>query len=169
MRVLPAAIQHCGLALALLVALSAFAEPVPVPVSAVAVDAVYLSMGSSSGLAVGMKGQLMATDGRSAELEVLAVQRWPALQATQLLVQARVLAVVRQPRGGRLRPGDRLQLRYPLPPQHASGWVGPAPLPLLTVGQRVPAWLAPDPAAPGAYRPAAGGRSFGPVMEAFRE
>ena len=103
------------------------------------------------------------------ELEVLAVRRWPALQATQVLVQARVLAVVRQPRGGRLRPGDRLQLRYPQPPQHSSGWVGPAPLPLLTVGQRVPAWLAPDPAAPGAYWPAAGGRSFGPVMEAFRE
>ena len=103
------------------------------------------------------------------ELEVLTTQRWPALQPGQLLVQARVLAVVRQPRGGRLRPGDRLQLRYPLPPQHPSGWVGPAPLPLLTAGQRVPAWLTPDPAAPGVYRPAAGGRSFGPAMEEFRQ
>ena len=103
------------------------------------------------------------------ELEVLTVQRWPALQPDQLLVQARVLSVLRQPRGSRLRPGDRLQLRYSLPPQHPSGWVGPAPLPLLAAGQRVPAWLTPDPAVPGAYRPAAGGRSFGPVMEAFRE
>ena len=103
------------------------------------------------------------------ELEVLSAQRWPALQPTQLVVQARVLAVVRQPRGGSLRPGDRLQLRYALPPQRRSGWVGPALLPLLTPGQQVPAWLSPDPAAPGLYRPAAGGRSFGPVMEAFRE
>ena len=103
------------------------------------------------------------------ELEVLTTQRWPALQPDQLLLQARVLSVVRQPRGGRLRPGDRLQLRYPLPPQHPSGWVGPAPLPLLTAGQRVPAWLTPDPAAPGVYRPAAGGRSFGPAMEEFRQ
>ena len=102
------------------------------------------------------------------ELEVLAVQRWPALQPQQLLVQARVLAVVRQPRGARLRPGDRLQLRYPLPPQHPSGWVGPAPLPLLSAGQMVPAWLTPDPAATGLYRPAAGGHSFGPSLEAFR-
>ena len=103
------------------------------------------------------------------ELEVLTAQRWPALQPAQLLVQARVLSVLRQPRGGRLHPGDRLQLRYSLPPRHPSGWVGPAPLPLLTAGQRVPAWLAPDPAVPGIYRPAAGGRSFGPAMEAFRE
>ena len=103
------------------------------------------------------------------ELEVLAVQRWPTLQPTQLLAQVRVLAVLRQPRAGRLRPGDRLQLRYPLPPARPSGWVGPAPLPLLTPGQRVPAWLAPDPADPGLVRPAAGGRSFGPAMEAFRE
>jgi hypothetical protein len=103
------------------------------------------------------------------QLEVLTVQRWPALQPDQLLVQARVLSVVRQPRGGRLRPGDRLQLRYPLPPPQPSGWVGPAPLPLLTAGQKVPAWLAPDPALPGVYRPAAGGRTFGPEMEAFRQ
>ena len=102
------------------------------------------------------------------ELEVLTVQPWPALQPDQLLVQARVLAVLRQPRGGRLRPGDRLQLRYALPPRHPEGWVGPAPLPLLSPGQRVPAWLAPDPDAPGSVRPAAGGRSFGPSMEAFR-
>lgn len=95
MRVLPAAFQRCCLALALLGALSAFAEPVPVPVSAVAVDAVYLSMGSSSGLAVGMKGQLMATDGRSAELEVLAVTGGRA--------SCRVT-----PAGAELRVGDRV-------------------------------------------------------------
>ncbi|MFM7652229.1 MAG: hypothetical protein ACKO5M_04775 [Vulcanococcus sp.] len=102
------------------------------------------------------------------ELEVLTVQTWPADQPDQLRVQARVLAVMRQPRGGHLRPGDRLQLRYAIPPQHPGGWVGPAPLPWLKAGQRVPAWLAPDPDAPGTYRPAAGGRSFGPSMEAFR-
>ena len=103
------------------------------------------------------------------ELEVLTVQRWPLLQPSQLLVRAQVLAVIRQPRGGRLRPGDRLQLRYPLPAQHPRGWVGPAPLPLLSAGERVPAWLAPDPAGSGVYRPAAGGYSFGPEMEAVRE
>jgi hypothetical protein len=103
------------------------------------------------------------------ELEVLTVQRWPLLQPRQLLLRAQVLAVMRQPRGGRLRPGDRLQLRYPLLAQHPRGWVGPAPLPLLTAGQRVQAWLAPDPAGPSVYRPAAGGYSFGPEMEAVRE
>jgi hypothetical protein len=103
------------------------------------------------------------------ELEVLSVQSWPSLRPDQLLVQARVLAVLRQPRGDRLRPGDRLQVRYSLPPQHPGGWAGPAPLPLLTAGQRVPAWLAPDPVVHGVLRPAAGGRSFGPEIEGFKD
>lgn len=102
------------------------------------------------------------------ELEVIRVQRWPALRPQQLLVRARVLSVLRQPRGGLLRPGVPLELHYPLPKAQPEGWVGPSPLPQLAVGQRVPAWLAPDRSAPGRYRPAAGGRSFGPSMEAFR-
>jgi hypothetical protein len=102
------------------------------------------------------------------ELEVVTVQRWPALRPDQLLVLARVLSVVRQPHGSHLRPGDALQLRYPLPALQPGGWAGPAPLPLLTVRQRVPAWLKPDPALSGVYRPAAGGRSFGPSLEDIR-
>ena len=49
-----------------------------------------------------------------------------------------------------------------LPPPRPQGWAGPSPLPLLRPGQRLPAWLAPD---PPLFRPAAGGRSFGPSLE----
>ena len=103
------------------------------------------------------------------EITVLRVQRWPAVQPARLLVEARVLAVQRQPRGSALRPGDALLLSYPLPEPHASGWVGPAPLPLLRPGQHLPAWLAPDPARRGLYQPAARGRSFGPSLESLQE
>jgi|GEM_PF-2067601 len=87
------------------------ADALPVPVSAVAADAVYLSMGSASGLAVGMKGQLMATDGRSAELEVLAVTGGRA--------SCRV-----SPAGAELRVGDRvlfdISAPTPAPPDSAG-------------------------------------------------
>ena len=103
------------------------------------------------------------------ELEVLDVQQWPVLQPKQLLVQVRVLQVLRQPRGGRLASGDRLTLRYALPPPRPEGWVGPAPLPIVRVGERLPAWLAADPHQTGVVIPAAGGRSFGPSLESAQE
>lgn len=71
------------------------AEALPVPVSGVAADAVYLSMGSASGLAVGMRGSLLTTDGRSAEVEVLAVTGGRA--------SCRV-----SPAGAEVRVGDRI-------------------------------------------------------------
>jgi hypothetical protein len=87
----------------------------------------------------------------------------------QLRVQAQVLEVKRQPPAARLRAGDAITLSYPLPPSRPSGWAGPAPLPVLQVGERLPAWLAPDPSLQGVFQPAAGGRSFGPAMESERE
>lgn len=87
----------------------------------------------------------------------------------QLQVQAQVLQVKRQPPGARLRAGNEISLTYALPPSRPSGWAGPAPLPELQAGERLPAWLAPDPSLPGVYLPAAGGRSFGPSMESERE
>ena len=101
-----------------------------------------------------------------AELQVLAVQVSPA---GELRAQARLLRIVRQPLPPRLRPGQTIAVAYSLPPARPQGWVGPAPLPRLRAGQRLPAWLAPDPAQAGVYRPAAGGRSFGPSLEAVRE
>ena len=103
------------------------------------------------------------------EIAVQRVQRWPVLQPTRLLVEARVLAVLRQPRGSDLRAGASLLLSYPLPASHADGWVGPAPLPLLQPAQRLPAWLEPDPDRRGLYRPAAQGRSFGPSFEGLQQ
>ena len=103
------------------------------------------------------------------ELRVLRVQTLPGPPQAQLELQARVLAVRRQGQGAALRPGDSIRVRYPLPPLRPSGWVGPAPLPLLRAGEQRPAWLAPDPALPGIYRPAAGGRSFGPSLEDVAE
>ena len=87
----------------------------------------------------------------------------------QLRVKAQVLAVKRQPAASRLRPGDAITLRYALPVSRPAGWVGPAPLPLLQAGERLPAWLAPDPSLPGVYQPAAGGRSFGPSLESVQD
>ena len=87
----------------------------------------------------------------------------------QLQVQAQVLQVKRQPPGALLRAGNEISLTYALSPSRPSGWAGPAPLPELQAGERLPAWLAPDPSLPGVYLPAAGGRSFGPSMESERE
>ena len=100
------------------------------------------------------------------ELLVRSVHTMAAgAEPEQLRVQAQVLQVKRQPPAARLRAGDVITLRYALPPSRPSGWVGPAPLPLLHAGERLPAWLAPDPSLPGTYQPAAGGRSFGPSLE----
>ena len=90
-------------------------------------------------------------------------------EPAQLQVRAQVLEVKRQPPAARLRAGDGITLRYSLPPSRPAGWVGPAPLPLLQAGERLPAWLAPDPSLPGVLQPAAGGRSFGPSLEGERE
>jgi len=111
-----------------------------------------------------------------AEIQVLQVQLDPERQ-----VRARLslLAIQRQPLPALLRPGQTIVVAYTLPPARPQGWAGPSPLPLLRPGQRLPAWLAPEPqtAAPAAaaasngalFRPAAGGRSFGPSLEEARQ
>ena len=83
----------------------------------------------------------------------------------QLQVRARVLAIQRQRSPLRLRPGNTIELRYPLPPPRPRGWVGPSPIPRLAAGERVSAWLTPLSGQPGLFAPAAGGRSFGPSLE----
>ena len=104
------------------------------------------------------------------ELLVRSVHTMAAgAEPKQLRAQAQVLAVKRQPAASRLRPGDAITVRYALPVSRPAGWVGPAPLPLLQAGERLSAWLAPDPALPGVYQPAAGGRSFGPSLEAVQD
>jgi hypothetical protein len=111
-----------------------------------------------------------------AEIQVLQVQLDPERQVRARL---RLLAIQRQPLPARLRPGQTIVVTYTLPPARPQGWAGPSPLPLLRPGQRLPAWLAPEPqtAAPAAaavsngalFRPAAGGRSFGPSLEEARQ
>lgn len=98
-----------------------------------------------------------------AEIRVLQVQLDPERQVRARL---RLLAIQRQPLPARLRPGQTIVVAYTLPPERPQGWAGPSPLPLLRPGQRLPAWLSPDPVAVALYRPAAGGRSFGPSLEA---
>ncbi|QCH13609.1 hypothetical protein CB0101_00500 [Synechococcus sp. CB0101] len=104
------------------------------------------------------------------ELLVRSVHRTGSVAAgQQLQVVAQVLEVKRQPAGARLKPGDQIRLSYGLPPARPQGWAGPSPVPPLEPGERVPAWLSPDPAGPGRFQPAAGGRSFGPSLEAVVE
>lgn len=104
------------------------------------------------------------------ELLVRSVHRTGTVAAgQQLQVVAQVLEVKRQPAGARLKLGDQILLDYALPPARAQGWVGPSPVPALEPGERVPAWLSPDRARPGRFQPAAGGRSFGPSLEAMVE
>jgi hypothetical protein len=86
----------------------------------------------------------------------------------QLQVRGVVLAIHRQRSPLRLRPGDTIELRYPVAPPRPRGWVGPSPIPRLQAGERVSAWLTPlsgQPGQPGLWAPAAGGRSFGPSLE----
>jgi len=104
------------------------------------------------------------------ELLVRSVHTLPAgSDPEQLQVRAQVLEVKRQPPAARLRAGDAISLRYALPPSRPAGWAGPAPLPVLQPGEQLPAWLVPDAALPGVFKPAAGGRSFGPSLERERE
>ena len=95
------------------------------------------------------------------ELQVLRA----VASGEQLQVRARVLVIQRQRSPLRLRPGNTIELRYPLPPPRPRGWVGPSPIPRLVVGERVSAWLTPLSGQPGLFAPAAGGRSFGPSLE----
>jgi hypothetical protein len=104
------------------------------------------------------------------ELLVRSVHRTGTVAAgQQLQVVAQVLEVKRQPAGARLKLGDQILLDYALPPARPQDWVGPSPVPALEPGERVPAWLSPDRARPGRFQPAAGGRSFGPSLEAMVE
>jgi hypothetical protein len=95
------------------------------------------------------------------ELQVLRA----VASGEQLQVRGVVLAIHRQRSPLRLRPGDTIELRYPVPPPRPRGWVGPSPIPRLQAGERVSAWLTPLPGQPGLWAPAAGGRSFGPSLE----
>ncbi|MEB3331595.1 MAG: hypothetical protein VKI83_03765 [Synechococcaceae cyanobacterium] len=88
-------------------------------------------------------------------------------QGESVTLQARLSRIRRQSVATQLRPGQTLRIVYNVPPQRAPGWAGPSPLPLLQVGERRTAWLQPGPG--GSWKPAAGGRSFGPSMEEFRE
>ena len=106
-----------------------------------------------------------AEEQRSAPLVVELQVGSVKADASPVVVKARVLRVQRQPAAVQLRPGDSLEIRYPLPPQRPEGWVGPSPVPLLRSGQQVTAWLAADPEVPQVWAPAAGGRSFGPSLE----
>jgi hypothetical protein len=83
----------------------------------VASDAVYLAAGSSSGLAVGMKGALQAQDGRQAELEVLFVSAGRA--------SCRV-----NPAGAELRVGDLVLFDLPRAPAEPVAAAPPVPAPL---------------------------------------
>jgi hypothetical protein len=84
-------------------------------------------------------------------------------------VRGQVLRVWRQPGTASLKPGQAIGLRYSLPPEHALGWAGPSPLPLPRVGEVFNAWLQPVQGSLDTFAPAAGGRSFGPLMEDSRE
>lgn len=82
-----------------------------------------------------------------------------------LHAQGRVLQVIRQPKGGQLKAGQRIWLVYGLPEPRPVAMVGPAPLRRLQAGETVTAWLQPIPSTRSAFSPAAGGKSFGPTME----
>lgn len=84
-------------------------------------------------------------------------------------VRGQVVEVIRQPSHGQLKARQWIQLSYALPDQHAPQMVGPAPVPLLRPGQLVTAWIEPVTGVIGQFRPAAGGRSFGPAMERVLE
>lgn len=97
------------------------------------------------------------------QLQVLQTLR----QGQELSVKARVLAIRRQSLSPRLRVGQTLSLRYPLPVWRRQGWVGPSPVPVLKQGEQVTAWLNRDTAQGPWFKPAAGGFSFGPSMESM--
>ena len=136
----------------------------PCPIRATAL-ALLTALLSSPAVRAELPPAVYADEQRQAEL-VARLQVLEAIRSQgQLRVQARILELKRQTGGLRLHPGQTLQLRYPLPIRHRQGWVGPSPVPLLQRGQQVMAWLGRDPSAPGWFRPAAGGLSFGPSLE----
>lgn len=103
------------------------------------------------------------------DLRVLEVAPLPA-GAEGLRLRGRVLAVRRQGPGGRVRPDQVLTLRLPAPPRAGQlPMVGPAPLRPPAVGSRVTAWLQPATERAALWLPAAGGRSFGPSLEASQD
>lgn len=106
---------------------------------------------------------------RTAPLRLTLLLEQRRLRGDQVEGRARILAVVRQPAGSALQPGQRIGLRLPLPPARQPGFVGPSPVTLPERGSRVDAWLAPLADQPGWYAPAAGGYSFGPSLEKQRE
>jgi hypothetical protein len=101
-----------------------------------------------------------------ADLLILEVTPLPAA-GEGIRVRGRVLAVRRQTQGGAVRPRQVLTLRLPAPPpRNQPPMVGPAPLRPPAQGSRLTAWLQPAPDRAGLWLPAAGGRSFGPSLEA---
>ena len=100
------------------------------------------------------------------DLRILEVAPLPA-GAEGLRLRGRVLTVKRQARGSGVRTDQVLTLRLPPPPRLSQPpMVGPAPLRAPAVGSRVTAWLKPAPERAALWLPAAGGRSFGPSLEA---
>ncbi|MGA1303953.1 MAG: hypothetical protein ACO3ZD_07915 [Cyanobium sp.] len=89
--------------------------------------------------------------------------------AGDLHLQARVLQVIRQPKTGHIGTGQRIWLVYAVPGPRQLPMVGPAPLPLLSAGDKTTAWLQPIPGTKATFAPAAGGRSFGPSMEDIQD
>jgi hypothetical protein len=84
-------------------------------------------------------------------------------------VRGEVLRVWRQPGNAVLKPGQAIGLRYPLPPERKPGLVGPSALRLPRQGEELNAWLQPIQGQRDTFSPAAGGQSFGPSLEAFRQ
>ena len=100
------------------------------------------------------------------DLRILEVAPLPA-GAEGLRLRGRVLTVKRQARGSGVRTDQVLTLRLPPAPRLSQPpMVGPAPLRAPAVGSRVTAWLKPAPERAALWLPAAGGRSFGPSLEA---
>lgn len=100
------------------------------------------------------------------ELRVLEVAPLPAAEAG-LRLRGRVLAVKRQAPGGGVRANQVLTLQLSAPPSASRPpMVGPSPLRPPAVGSRVTAWLQPSANRAALWLPAAGGRSFGPSLEA---
>jgi hypothetical protein len=98
-------------------------------------------------------------------LRILQAER----SGSEARVRGEVRRVWRQPEALSLKAGQTIELRYALAPERPPGWVGPSALPLPGKGEVVNVWLRANPVTPGVFAPAAGGRSFGPSMETFRE
>lgn len=98
-------------------------------------------------------------------IHVEAVRTTGSGSVTTIIVEAVVVTVERSTAG--LRSGDRLSIGYERE-QHADGWTGPSPVPLLRQGTETLAFLAPATGNDAsAFRPAAGGWSFGPRADSW--